>query len=352
MQTHRYLTPHRSHSILRLIKENARALALLAVFAVSATQAHAQGCVVARGGGANAITDGDGYLDKGHWEVSFAFRHFLSSRHFVGDDEQTQRAALHNEVINHSNFADMAVTYAWSKRLDLTVTVPGSWSDRSQLANNVRIHTQAHGLGDIRLSANFWVWDPETNPRGNLSVGLGVKFKTGDSEAQDYFPRPVNPSVGYVDSSIQPGDGGTGGTVELQGFYRLFGNFSAYGNGFYLFNPDERVEATGWSIPDQYMVRGGVSYAVPQVKGLSASLGLRNEGVVAHDLFGGSLGRRRPGFAVSVEPGITFTKSRYSGTITVPVAIHRARVPSYGTLSGGDAAFADYTFNASFSIRL
>ncbi len=340
------------YSLVRFVKKYAGALALAGIFAVSASQAHAQGCVVARGGGANAIVDDDGYLAKGHWELGFAYRHFLSSRHFVGDDEQTQRAALHNEVINHSNFVDLSFTYAYTKRLTLTLTVPGSWHDRSQLANNVRIHTQAHGLGDIRLSANYWVWDPDTHPRGNLSVGLGLKTKSGDSEAQDYFNRPVNPSIGYVDSSIQPGDGGTGGTVELQGFYRLVSTLSAYGNGFYLFNPDERVEATGWSIPDQYMVRGGLAYGVSQVKGLSVSLGLRNEGVVAHDLFGGSLGRRRPGFAVSVEPGVTYAKGRYSGTITFPVAIHRNRVVSYGAATAGDAAFADYTFNASFSVRL
>src|SRR4051812_3391234 len=198
--------PATCRQLVRFIKQHTRALSLAAAFIVSAAQGHAQGCVVARGGGANAIVDGDGYLEKGHREVSLAYRHFNSSRHFVGDDEQTQRAALHNEVINHSNFVDLSFTYAYTKRLTLTLTVPGSWHDRSQLANNVRIHTQAHGLGDIRVAANFWVWDPDTHPRGNLSVGLGLKTKSGDSEAQDYFNRPVNPSISYVDSSIQPGD--------------------------------------------------------------------------------------------------------------------------------------------------
>lgn len=311
-----------------------------------------QGCVVARGGGANAITGDEGYLDQGHWELTFAYRHFLSGRHFVGDDEQFQREELHNEIINHSNFFDVIGTYAYTKRWTFTATLPFSWSDRSQLANNVRIHTQAHGLGDIRLGTDVWILDPNKEHRGNLSVGIGIKLPTGDSEAQDLFPRPVGPSVGYVDSSIQPGDGGTGAFVDMQGFYRLFGGLSLYGNGFYLSNPEERNEATGWSIPDGYMVRGGFAYNVSQVKGLGLSLGLRNEGVVAHDLFGGNLGRRRPGFAVSVEPGITYQWGRYTGTLTVPYAIHRNRVVSFGTLKGGDAAFADYTVNMSFSIRL
>ncbi|MES1168613.1 MAG: transporter, partial [Oleiharenicola lentus] len=93
-------------------------------------------------------------------------------------------------------------------------------------------------------------------------------------------------------------------------------------------------------------------YDLPNLKGLAFSLGLRNEGVVAHDLFGGSLGFRRPGFIVSVEPGVIYSKGRYSGTLTVPIAIHRNRVTSYGATKAGDAAFADYTINLSFTINL
>jgi hypothetical protein len=100
------------------------------------------------------------------------------------------------------------------------------------------------------------------------------------------------------------------------------------------------------------MVRGGVEYRWDAVPGLSTSLGMRNEGVVAHDLFGDNRGFRRPGFAVAVEPGVTYSKGRYAATLTVPIAVHRNRVTSYGSIKAGDAAFADYTINASFSIKL
>ncbi len=311
-----------------------------------------QGCVIARGGGSAAINDGAGYLQKGKWEVTIAARHFVSDRHFVGDDEQTHRTALGTEVINKSYFADVTTTYGWSERLNLSLSMPFSRHDRSSMRENVRVHTQAHGLGDIRVGANYWLLNPASDNRGNISVGFGVKIPTGDAEAQDVFNYPSGAVLRYVDSSIQPGDGAWGATVELQSFYHIWGNLSAYGNGFYLFNPDERNEATGWSIPDGYMVRGGLAYRVSAVRGLGISLGLRNEGVVAHDLFGGNLGRRRPGFAVSVEPGVTYSKGRYSGALTVPIAIHRNRVTSFGSTRAGDAAFADYTFNASFSMRL
>jgi hypothetical protein len=202
------------------------------------------------------------------------------------------------------------------------------------------------------MGASFWVIAPEKAKRWNLSVGVGLKLPTGNDEVKDIFVKSSGPSLRYVDSSIQPGDGGTGFTVSMQGFCHLKGNLSAYGNGFYLFNPEERNENTGFSIPDGYMVRGGLEYRIEAVPGLSTSLGLRNEGVVAHDLFGGSRGFRRPGFAVAVEPGATYSKGRYSATLTVPVAVHRNRVTSFGAAKAGDAAFADYTINLSVSMKL
>ena len=49
---------------------------------------------------------------------------------------------------------------------------------------------------------------------------------------------------------------------------------------------------------------------------------------------------------------MTFSKGRYSGTFTVPIAIHRNRVTTFGSAKAGDAAFADYTFNLSLSMKL
>jgi hypothetical protein len=320
-----------------------------------------QGCVIARGGGGASITDGSGYLEKGDWSVNFNFRHFKSHRHFAGDDEQTQRSDQGTEVYNDSYFYDVTLTYAWSKRLNLNLTLPFVNHDRSSLyehlgnASGQRFHTQASGLADVQAGASFWVLDPDKAKAWNLQVAAAVKFPTGDDEARDIFVRSSGPQERYVDSSIQPGDGGTGFTIALNGFYSLekwAKNLSLYGNGFYLINPEGRNEKTGFSIPDGYMVRGGFEYRLDAVKGLSLTLGMRNEGVVAHDLFGGNLGFRRPGFAVAVEPGVTYSKGRYSGTLTVPIAVHRNRVTSFGSVKAGDAAFADYTINLSLSMKL
>ncbi|MEN9401870.1 MAG: hypothetical protein RL091_573 [Verrucomicrobiota bacterium] len=320
-----------------------------------------QGCIIARGGGGAGITDGSGYLNTGDWQITQSIRHFDSHRHFAGDDEQTHRSDNGTEVYNNSWFFDTTLTYAWSRRLSLFVTVPFVNHDRSSLYEHLgnnsgqRFATQASGIADVQAGASFWVLHPDHAMTWNLQVGASIKFPTGDAEAQDIFVRSSGPTLRYVDSSIQPGDGGTGFSISLSGFYSLekwVKNLSLYGNGFYLFNPEERNEKTGFSIPDGYMVRGGLEYRFAHVQGLSASLGVRNEGVVAHDLFGGSRGFRRPGFAVAIEPGFTFSKGRFTSTLTVPIAIHRNRVTTYGAIKAGDAAFADYTINVSVAVKL
>ena len=330
----------------------------LSVLSLALPEGRTQGCVIARGGGQSAVTDGSGLLEPGQWQVNVALRWFRSDRHFAGDVEQTERKANSTEVVNQSYFSDVTLTRAWTKRLGVSLTLPYVHHDRSSLyehlrnASGKRFHTQASGLGDVRLETNYWVFNPENHRRGNVSVGVGVKTPTGDFEARDTFIRTSGPTERYVDTSIQPGDGGWGASVELQGYYHLTGGLYTYGNAFYLFNPKERIFSTGFSVPDAYMARGGFDLHVAGVRGLALSLGSRIEGVPGNDAFGGSRGSRRPGFAVAVEPGVTYQWGAYSGTLTVPVAVHRNRTTTYGSVRAGDAAFADYTINASFSIRL
>ncbi|AOS44748.1 hypothetical protein Verru16b_01816 [Lacunisphaera limnophila] len=318
-----------------------------------------QGCVIARGGGGAMISDSSGYMEPGDWTLSTAIRWFRSDRHYAGGAEQKHRQEQQTQVINESYFYDVSATYAWSKRLTTTLTLPFVDHDRTSLYEHLgntsgqRFRTQAAGLGDMRVSAAWWAVDPNADHhRGNVALGFGIKAPTGDYRARDTFIRPAGPTERFVDSSIQPGDGAWGYNLELQGFYHLKGNLSAYGNAFYLFNPEGRVEATGFSIPDAYMVRTGLDYRLAQVPGVTLSLGGRVEGVPGRDVFGSSIGFRRPGYAISVEPGFTFSKGRFTGTLTVPVALERRRTMTYGATRLGDAAFADFSINTSFSFRL
>ena len=49
---------------------------------------------------------------------------------------------------------------------------------------------------------------------------------------------------------------------------------------------------------------------------------------------------------------ITFSRGRYNGTFTVPIAVHRNRVTTFGSIKAGTAAFADYAINLSVSMKL
>jgi hypothetical protein len=168
-----------------------------------------------------------------------------------------------------------------------------------------------------------------------------------------------------VDQSIQPGDGGWGVILGAQAFHRFSDRTSLYASAFYLLNPKEtngtRTTAalssvTAYnSVADQYQARLGVNHQFTTKHALSGSLGLRIEGVPSSDVIGGDAGFRRPGYVLSLEPGISFNPTpRDTFALTVPVALVRNRVRSYADkLNGrhGDAAFADFLINASYSRR-
>ena len=61
------------------------------------------------------------------------------------------------------------------------------------------------------------------------------------------------------------------------------------------------------SVPDQYMVRGGVNYMVNK---FNFSGGMRIEGIPSSDLVGGDKGFRRPGIVTSVEPTVSYTTKK------------------------------------------
>jgi hypothetical protein len=81
------------------------------------------------------------------------------------------------------------------------------------------------------------------------------------------------------------------------------------------------------------------------------------EGVPARNLLpvGDNLGFRRPGFAVSVEPGIQYAKNGNVFSITIARAIYRDRtrsVPDVLTGGHGDAAFANWVWLANYTFRV
>jgi hypothetical protein len=305
-------------------------------------------------------------IDKG-WQTSFSWRNQKSDRHFTGRHEDKERLAEGSEVINWINQAEFTITRTFSPRTSLTLGIPYLMAIRSNplrdpaQGNEVvdRTETQARGIGDITLIPRWWVFDPNKSHRGNLLLGMGGKLPTGENDVQDSrLVRDPNsgtfvPAVRTVDQSIMPGDGGFGIVLDLQGFYRFNSRFAGYATGTYLVNPEEKSDVLTYrngageevmSIPDQYLYRiGGAFYPG---KGFGLDLGWRIEGMPTHDLIGGSDGFRRPGYAASIEPGISWTRGAHTFSVSVPYAIHRNRFKSVPDLDSpprhGDAAFADY----------
>lgn len=335
----------------------------------------AQGCVAIKGttGICSRPTDAKG------WELNLNNRYFRSYKHYVGTDEQKQRVEEGTNVINHAYELDVSAIRTLNSRWSLGFTLPILSYSRSSLYEHdgkTRNTTHSFGIGDVRFSAYRWMFDPQTSHKGNIQIGLGIKLPTGNYNYMDYFYKKADSSIlGPVDQSIQPGDGGTGITFELNTFYNFNHRLGLYGNFFYLVNPREvngtsttrgsAASATAkkyntdvMSVPDLFMARGGLAYMVNNV---TFSGGVRIEGLPSKDLIGGSRGFRRPGYIISAEPTITWVIKKVSFNIAVPVALKRNRTQSdadkrqsidTGVHKQGDAAFADYSVNAGLTIRL
>jgi hypothetical protein len=196
-----------------------------------------------------------------------------------------------------------------------------------------------------------------------MSVGMSLKLPTRKYNATGLAVQNGQQIIATADQSIQAGDGGTGFTLDVQGFKRFYASTQLYFAGVYLFNPRNtngvstfrrNIREQVMSVTDQYLYRGGIARAVPKIRGLAVSFGGRMEGVPVRDALGGSDGFRRPGYAISIDPGLMYVRGLYAFSTNGPYAIERNRKRSVADIVGGghgDAAFADYSIMFSLSRR-
>lgn len=354
---------------------------------------NAQGCVAIRStGNVCMLSHPDSSTDKAEvskWVLATNFRYYKSFRHFSGTTEETSRIATGTQVINHSGTMDINLTRVFNDRWSFMIDVPVLANSRSSeyehgLIDGINKYNERHkmhsfGVGDVRIAAYYWLLDPAKNERGNIQIGLGMKLPTGQDDYEDYWYN-VGPGgtkeLRPVDQSIQLGDGGTGITLEVNTFYNIVRKFGVYANGYYLSNPREQNGVRTYrdslspalanegimSVPDQYMARGGFSYAFGgKLQGLTAAAGVRLEGIPVYDIIGGSGDFRRPGYIWSIEPTLDYMAKKVSFFVSVPVAFYRNRTQSvtdkensikYNKHVQGDAAFADYVINAGIAFKL
>lgn len=315
------------------------------------------------------------YQRPGEWNFAFSTRTLRSDTHYRLDQRQVQRETLGTYVINRQFAADLSVSYNCTQRLSLTAGIPwiaASWSIPSPTSPipGPRAQQDARGLGDISVVSHYWLFNPATFT-GNVAIGGGVKFPTGTYDARDTFPdsQGRNNQLRYVDQSVQPGDGGWGFMLSIEGFKRL-GRVQAFGSGNYLANPRDtngtpsltvsrlppgaspsaaNFDRLVNSVPDQYLVRVGAG--MPVWRNLAANGTLRVEGLRRYDLIGPSHGFRRPGVELFFEPGVSWAARGQSFTINVPVGFYKNRKPDPYTGLEGDATFPKYIFLATYGWR-
>jgi hypothetical protein len=316
------------------------------------------------------------YSNAGETQINVSTRNLRSTDHYGGDVEQVQRQTLGTYVVNTQHALDVTLSRTFTERLSMSVGVPfiaASWGIPSPTAPvpGPRANEDARGLGDISVSARYWLLPTATFRTGNISAGIGVKMPTGNEGYQDMYPdrNGNNNQPRYVDQSVQPGDGGWGMILELSGFKRLPGA-QLFGSANYLVNPRDTNDTTSGSInrlppntqptgnrdrfynsvPDQFMARLGSAVPVGQT-GFAASVAWRVEGVPRYDVIGASHGFRRPGVEMFIEPGFSYAKGSQIYSFQVPIAYYRNRFPDPYTGASGDATFPNYIILASYGYR-
>ncbi len=342
--------------------------ALIAVAFCIQPIAHAQGCVAAHssqpvisgldpGSQANVRNFADKNLLHG-LTITTGFRVYNSFRHYIGTVYQEQRQTNHNAVVNHVDLFELDLNYQLTPRWSFIATVPAMVASRHNQSSPTNFY-HSGGIGDVTVGAQSWIWRPPTESRGNVNLSMQLKLPTGINDAKGTtITKSGKAQTQPFDESIQPGDGTWGFALGTEAYRELYWKTSAYFTGSWLFSPQDTTGVLTYrsapgegviSATDQYLWRGGFSRPVTGVKalrGLAFSIGGRMEGVPVRDAFGSSNGFRRPGYVISIEPGMMYARGKWMFTAAGPWAMERNRKKSVTDIANnthGDAAFADYT---------
>jgi hypothetical protein len=344
-------------------------LLILAAHMLFSCAAFSQGCIAIRnisGFGQFAQLGYGQSADK--WALDINNRYFQAFEVYSGKVRQPEDGIhLYEYTMNFE--LTRVLEKGWSVALDMPIAA-NSIASTLEHQSGVRHTTSDFGLGDMRFTVYKWLFNTTKLQRGNIQVGLGIKLPTGNYNYEDYFYYDPNnhaaKMLSPVNVAIQLGDGGTGITTELNGYYIFDRKFSIYGNFFYLINPRDVngtyslfpnapadiatvAAATGTdvnSVPDAYTLRAGLDYTMDKLVG---TLGIRYEGVPAYDLIGKSDGLRRVGHIFSIEPGLQykFKKSFLYAFVTVPLARATVKAPTDGQTS--EIIGSDFTTPGHFA---
>jgi hypothetical protein len=329
-------------------------------------QAYGQGCIVSRSNGEQGGPESEGgYLAAGDFDFGVGYRHQFSYIHFVGPTEQNYRTQDGTQVENKINLENFTATYQITSRFSVTADIP--LLSASRHTNDSPIVYTSSGIGDSSVLIQGWIWDPKEKTSGNVQLGIGFLAPTGKDNVSNTVDSNGKVVTSLVDYSIQPGQGGWGIPLQWSGFKNWKASQLYFNGSYTMMTKDLGVQRNSNvnpltltqynAVTDQYLMEGGVAHPISKIRGLTVLFGPRMEGVPAKNLLpvGNNLGFRRPGFAVSVEPGIQYARDGNVFSITIARAIYRDRtrsVPDILTGGHGDAAFANWVWLANYSFRV
>jgi hypothetical protein len=344
------------------------AIIALAIPMAAPSAASAQGCILLRQTSPMFGTAGSPDQQVGTWNITFTGRTSTADIHYNGSVRQVQREREGTYVVNRQNSITTTISYQLTPRISLNAGIPfveSSWGIPSPRTGGpaARANENARGIGDVTALGRVSLFAPSSHHTWNLQIGGGVKLPTGNNESTDVFPdgNGSNNAERYVDVSVNPGDGGWGIIMDVQG-YKSIGRFMPFGSGTWLLNPRNTGApsrgnlATAASpsnvntVSDQFVFRAGTS--VRLTRSITASIAWRMEGVPRYDLIGRSDGFRRPGVEMYWEPGVTVTTGRHAVSLHVPVGYYFNRFRNPYTGTPGDSTFPEVVAIATYSMRL
>lgn len=342
---------------------------LLSLVAFDGRTAGAQGCVPSRfttpslgalGGGG-----GDIYLGAGTWQLGLAYRGLTSNQVIVGHQVRNDLGAGGQPSIVHSHLLNVSLVYGVTDRLSLTLNTPVYRGSQTGVhADGLWHENTSAGLGEISVSANYWLRDAQAlQPGGNVAIGFGVKAPTGKNNVEGTVWKADGTSVPFpVVPAIELGDGGWGFTLSTKAFHPVRERSYVYGGGSYTLNPKKTTDVVRspgstvpWSVPDTWDANAGVSTLVSPALGLSLNLGVLAYGTPRRDIIGGrDDGNRLPATVGYVSPGIGIVRGAHTFTFSVPVRAYMNFLPSYVDAAAGRSGgggLARRLILASYAVR-
>lgn len=284
---------------------------------------------------------------------------------------------------------DVTGTYQVSDRVNIALQMPININRASFLEPathspiEFRQSLRARSVGDISLIARSWLLKPKEHPKGNILLGAGLRFPTGNFREKATYSDFTGRNIAAltVPLTIMPGDGGLDvilealayravkvpckGTIAFaqanyliapRGTNGVPSQVATSGNPEWFLNPAVlRNDANYNTVPDAYSIRTGIIGPVlPKRKwanGLQWQLAYRWDGSPQHDLFGSSKGFRQPGYFMAAEPGLFYQRKKHLWQLSVPISFLRVALPDLAQKQGSPDPRTTAFAPASVSLR-